>query len=32
MYDLTKCLAALFVVGLHMKSAGTTPVRQHPKG
>jgi hypothetical protein len=21
-----------FTVGLHMKSAGTTPVRQHPKG
>ena len=27
-----KRLAALIVVGLHMKSAGTTPVRQHPKG
>ena len=27
-----KRLAALIVVGLHMLSAGTTPVRQHPQG
>jgi hypothetical protein len=27
----SKRLAALLVVGLHMKSAGTTPVRQHRK-
>jgi len=25
-------LGGIIVVGLHMKSAGTTPVRQHPKG
>jgi hypothetical protein len=29
-YDLNKDAWRRFVVGLHMESAGTTPVRQHP--
>ena len=31
MYNFPKRLAALLVVGLHMLSAGTTPVRQRRK-
>ena len=29
---IDEMLGGIIVVGLHMKSAGTTPVRQHPKG